>query len=129
MAKRRRVTSLIIKDGKILLVKDKRRHDYSMPGGGIKRQENTLIAGIRELYEETKLNTVLAERLRYCDFIGERANHKVCFLVVEGEIHLDNKELDKFIWWDMKSDIPVQGHVKKILIEYKKRNPSLSSFL
>jgi ADP-ribose pyrophosphatase YjhB (NUDIX family) len=126
VAKRPRVSSLIIKDGKVLLVRDKGKHDYSLPGGGIKRNENTLVAGIRELYEETKLNTVLAERLRYCDFEGQRANHKVCYLLVEGDIHLDHKELDKYIWWDMESDIPVQGHVTKILAEYKNRNTHLT---
>lgn len=122
MAKRYRVTSVIIRDGKILLVRDKHRHDYSMPGGGFKANESTIQAGIREVFEELRLRTISADRLRYCDFEGQRANHKVCLLKVEGTPHIDRNELDGYIWWDMKSNIPVQGHVKKILHEYTKRN-------
>ncbi len=122
MAKRIRATALVIRDDKILLVRDKHRHDYSMPGGGFKANESTIQAGIREVFEELRLRTVSAERLRYCDFDGQRARHKVCLLKVEGTPHIDEKELDGYIWWDMKSDIAAQGHVKKILNEYKKRN-------
>jgi 8-oxo-dGTP pyrophosphatase MutT (NUDIX family) len=122
MDKRYRATVLIIKDGKVLLVRDKGKRDYSMPGGGFKPKETTLQAGIREVFEELKLNTTSAERLRYCDFEGQRANHKVCLLKVEGTPRVDSKELEGYIWWDMNEDIPIQGHVKKILFEYKKRN-------
>lgn len=123
MAKRYRATALIIKDSKILLVRDRHRNDYSMPGGGFKSDESTIQAGIREVFEELKLKTISAERLRFCDFKGERAIHKVCLLKVEGKPHIDRHELSEFVWWDMKSEISLQGHVKKILHEYMKRNP------
>jgi 8-oxo-dGTP pyrophosphatase MutT (NUDIX family) len=123
MDKRYRATVLIIKDGKVLLVRDRGKNDYSMPGGGFKPKETTLQAGIREVFEELKLKAVAAERLRYCDFEGHRANHKVCLIKVEGTPHIDHKELSGYLWWDTKEDIPVQGHVKKILHEYNKRNP------
>ncbi|MDO8637313.1 MAG: NUDIX domain-containing protein, partial [Dehalococcoidia bacterium] len=119
---RYRATALIIRDGKILLVKDKGKPDYSMPGGRIEAKEQTLQTGIREVYEELKLRTIQATRLRYCDVIGKRANHKVCMLVVEGEPHIDRSELDSFLWWDMKQNIPLQGHVNFILNTYKSRN-------
>lgn len=122
MAKRYRATALVIKNDKIFLVRDKGRSSYSMPGGGYKEHENTITAGIREVYKETKLRTISAERLRYCDFEGQRAKHKVCLLRVEGNVHINHKELDGYIWWDMKKDIPTQGHVKKILHEFNKRN-------
>jgi len=122
MADRYRATTLIIGSGKILLVLDKHGHSYSMPGGGFKANESTIQAGIREVAEELKLKVISAERLHYCDFEGQRAKHKVCLLKVVGTPHIDHKELDGYIWWDMKSDVPVQGHVKKILHEYKKRN-------
>ena len=120
---RYRATALIIKDDKVLLVKDKGRHDYSMPGGGFKSKESTIQAAIREVQEELKLRSLSATRLRLCDLEGKRANHKVCLLTVEGEPHIDHKELDGYIWWDMKQKIPVQGHVKYILNKYKNRNP------
>lgn len=125
MAKRYRATALVIRNDKVLLVRDKGIQKYSMPGGEINPKETTLMAGIRELYEETKLRTVSAERLRYCDFEGQRAKHKVCLLRVEGNVHINHKELDGYIWWDMKKHTPKQGHVNKILHEYKKRNPVL----
>lgn len=126
MAKEYRATAMVIKDGKVLLVRDKGGHDYSMPGGAIENKRDnsiTLSAGIREIFEETKLKAVYAERLFYCDFEGERANHKVCLIKAEGTVDINRAELDAYIWWDMKDDIPTQGHVKKILYEYKKKNP------
>lgn len=122
---RNRATVLIIRDGKVLLVLDKGKDDYSMPGGGFKKvgrsKESTIQAGIREATEELKLKTISATRLRFCDHDGKRANHKVCLLVVEGEPHIDPKELDGFIWWDMKQKIKLQGHVEHILKEYKSK--------
>jgi 8-oxo-dGTP pyrophosphatase MutT (NUDIX family) len=97
-----------------------------MPGGAIENKRDngiTLAAGIREVFEETKLKAVYAERLFYCDFEGERANHKVCLIKTEGTVDINRAELDAYIWWDMKNDIPVQGHVKKILHDYKERTP------
>ncbi|MDO9333604.1 MAG: NUDIX domain-containing protein [Dehalococcoidales bacterium] len=116
---RYRATALIIRNDKVLLVRDKGRHDYSMPGGGFKPRESTIQACIREVAEELKMKVISATRLRSCDHEGERAHHKVSLLVVEGIPHIDHKELDGFIWWDMKEKIPLQGHVKSILRKYK----------
>lgn len=115
--KRYRATVVILREGKLLLVRDKGRHDFSMPGGGFKHSESTIQAGVREVSEELGgLTVVSAERLRYCDFEGQRAKHKVCRLVVTGEPHIrQGHELDKVLWWDMRSPLPVQGHVKRIL--------------
>jgi ADP-ribose pyrophosphatase YjhB (NUDIX family) len=123
---RYRATALIIRDGRVLLVKDKGRHDYSMPGGGFKPGESTIQGTIREVNEELKLKTVSATRLEFCDLEGKRGYHKVCLLVVEGEPHIDHKELDGYIWWDMKEQLPLQGHVKYILSKYESRNVTSS---
>jgi hypothetical protein len=115
--RRYRATVVIIRDGKVLLVRDTGKHDYSMPGGGFKRGESTIQAGIREVSEEINGLSILSfERLQLCDFVGQRANHKVCRLVVSGNPYIKQlHEIDKVIWWDMKSELPVQGHVKYIL--------------
>ena len=97
-----------------------------MPGGGFKPKESTIQAGVREVTEELRLKVISATRLRYCDLQGKRANHKVCMLVVEGNPHIDHKELDSFIWWDMKQNIPLQGHVKFILSQYQNRTHRLN---
>lgn len=123
---RYRATALVIRDGKVLLVRDKGRLDYSMPGGGFKPNESTLQACIREIFEELHLKTISATRLRNCDLHGQRANHKVSLLIVDGEPHdIDHKELDGFLWWDMKKKIALQGHVLYILNKYRERNPQL----
>jgi len=116
---RYRATAVIMRDCKVLLVRDKGRHDFSLPGGGFKRGESTVQAGAREVYEELGLRTVSAERLRHCDLEGRRAKHKVCLLETRGGPYLKSRELDRFIWWDMKSELPVQGHVKYILGKLK----------
>jgi ADP-ribose pyrophosphatase YjhB (NUDIX family) len=121
-----RATALVIRNSKVLLVRDKGRHDYSMPGGGFKPGESTIQACIREVEkEELKVKVISATRLRNCDLEGQRAYHKVALLVVEGEPHnIDYKELDEFMWWDMKEKIPLQGHVKYILSKCKGLNIS-----
>ena len=116
--KRYRATVVIFRDNKVLLVKDKGRDDYSMPGGGFKKGESTIQAGIREVTKEELggLTVLSAERLRQCDFEGRRAKHKVVELVTEGTPYIKGKhELDEVIWWDMKSKINAQGHVYYIL--------------
>ncbi len=116
--KRYRATVVIINNGRVLLVKDKGVKDYSFPGGGFKKGETTIQAGIREVCEELGGLTVLsAERLRQCDLHGTRAKHKVVLLTTSGKPYVKDKyELENdILWWDMKSKINVQGHVKYII--------------
>jgi len=115
--KRYRATAVIFNDYKVLLVRDRGKKDYSFPGGGFKKNETTIQAGIREIKEELKLNVTSAIRARHCDLQGRRANHKVVLLEIKGtpQIKINYRELDSFIWWDMKEKLPVQGHVIYIL--------------
>ena len=115
--KRYRATAVIIRDGKLLLVRDKGRHDFSMPGGGFHKGESTIQAGIREVGQELGLKVTSADRIRHCDLPdGDRAYHKVCQLTIQGDPYINQpKEIDMFVWWDMKSELPTQGHVKYIL--------------
>lgn len=122
---RYRATVVIIRDNKILLVRDKGKKDYSLPGGGFKKDETTIQAGIREacIEELGGLTVVSAERLYFCDLPnGRRANHKVCRLTVKGDPYIKRTyEIDKIVWWDMNSKIPIQGHVKYIVSILKER--------
>lgn len=125
--KRYRATVVIFRDDKVLLVhdKDRRSPHFSLPGGGFKHNETTIQAGIREVCGEEigGIRVLSAERLRNCDLDGRRANHKVCLLTIEGEPYINRpKEIDKIIWWDMKSKIPIQGHVKYILGKLGKKS-------
>ena len=116
---RKRGTAVVIRDGKVLLVKDKGRHHFSLPGGGINKGEPTVSAAARELYEELGLTATKVVRLRECDFRGSLSEHKVCLIHASGEPHLRGHELDKFIWWDMGKPIPVYAHVMNILKKVK----------
>jgi 8-oxo-dGTP pyrophosphatase MutT (NUDIX family) len=112
---RQRATAVVIRHGKVLLVRDKGHSRLSLPGGAIKKGEPTISAAARELYEELGLKAGRAERLRGCDFRGSASKHRVCLIQVSGEPYLRGHELDKFVWWDMKKPIPIYAHVKKIL--------------
>jgi len=112
---RARGTAVVFRNGKVLLVRDKGKHKFSFPGGGVNHNEPSLAAAIRELYEELGMSARKAERLFRCDFKGSLSKHKVSLLETEDEPHLRGKELDKFIWWDMKADIPRYSHVDYIL--------------
>ena len=116
---RQRGTALVIRYGKVLLVRDKGRHKYSLPGGGIHEGEPIVSAAARELYEELGLHVTKVKRLRECDFKGAVSQHKVCFIEASGEPYLRGNELDKYIWWDMKKPIPVYAHVTVILKKFK----------
>jgi 8-oxo-dGTP pyrophosphatase MutT (NUDIX family) len=116
---RQRATAVVFKHGRVLLVRDKGHQRYSLPGGGIKIDEPTISAASRELFEELGLSAIRATRLRECDFKGSMSLHKVCLIEAYGEPRLRGHELNKFIWWDMKSDIPIYAHVKNILKKIK----------
>lgn len=112
---RQRGTAVVIRDGKVLLVRDKGKHQFSLPGGGIRENEPAASAAGRELYEELGLSPIKITRLRDCDFRGSVSHHKVCLVEARGEPHLRGHELDKFIWWDSKQPVPVFAHVTQIL--------------
>ena len=117
---RKRATAVVIKNGKVLLVRDKGKQKFSLPGGGIHKDEPTLSAAIRELYEETGLRATKAIRLRDCDYKGSKNEHRVCLIEANGEVRLKH-EIDKFVWWDMKQTLPVYPHVRYILSKVKEK--------
>jgi len=112
---RNRGTAVVIRHGKVLLVRDRGKHRFSLPGGGIKKEEPSVSAAARELYEELGLKAANATRRTDCDFKGSASYHRVCLIEADGKPKLRGHELDKFIWWDMKKPVPMYSHVKMIL--------------
>ena len=112
---RARGTAVVLKDGKVLLVRDRGKHKFSLPGGGTHHNEPSMAAAIRELYEELGMRARKAERVFKCDFKGSLSHHKVSLIETDDEPRLQSNEIDKFIWWDMKTDIPRFSHVDQIL--------------
>ena len=117
--KRRRATAVVKRDGMALVVRDRGKHWYSLPGGGIERGETALAAAVRELYEETGLEALRAEFL--FTHPGTVNNHQVVLVVVErnGRVRLQRKELDDFKWWNGRDRLPVLDHVRDILAKIR----------
>lgn len=120
---RKRVTAVIIRGGKVLLVREKGLVSFSLPGGAIKNGEPVKSAAVRELYEELGLHSIKVIRLPGCDFKGSVNYHKACLVQAEGEIQLNEQELDEFIWWDIKEPITINSyaHVNNILKRFRSR--------
>lgn len=117
---RSRGTAIVIREGKVLLVKDRGKHKFSLPGGGINKNEPSMAAAVRELFEELGMRARKAERIFKCDFKGVTNNHKICLIETEDKPHLCGKELSEFIWWDMKSDVPRYSYIDQVLGKLKK---------
>ena len=116
--KRRRSTAVVIRDDKVLLVRDRGQQLFSLPGGGIERGERSINAATRELFEETSLRTLKIERL--FDHESEHTSHRVFLVEAEGNATV-GKELSAIMWWDRKSEVPRFRHVDDILQKYDDR--------
>ena len=109
---RKRATAIVVRDGKLLLVRDKGKRKFSLPGGGVNRGEPSLAAAARELFEETRLSPSKVEFL--CKYRGAANSHRVFWVEAHGEVHITH-ELDGYVWWDREESIPRLSHVDKIL--------------
>lgn len=111
---RKRGVAVVLRQGRVLLVKDRGKNKYSLPGGGVHGNERSYQAAARELFEETGLR---AKKSTYIgSFNGAVSEHKAFLIEAEGHVHLkQHGELISYLWWDMKSDVPVYAHVKAIL--------------
>lgn len=124
---RRRVTALVMRDGKLLLLREPVDVEFSLPGGGIEDGEPSLTALHRELREETGLIATKVDYLfEYCEFFGcQRTGdvwgqtHEVFLVDATGEISLSFEHVE-FEWWDGESDLPIWDYVQPILTMLKR---------
>jgi 8-oxo-dGTP diphosphatase len=116
---RKRGVAVVIRHGRVLLVKDRGKHHFSLPGGGVHRGERSYQTAARELQEETGLR---AKKTTYIgSFDGAASEHKAYLIEADGHVRLKNSgELVAYTWWDLKTHVPVYAHVKVILDILKK---------
>lgn len=119
MSLRPRATVIVRSDRGVLLVRDRGKIRYSLPGGKVERNEVPLAAAIRELHEELRMQASKAERLPHCDHETSFSRHIVC-AVESGDLpRLASKELDDCRWWDGEEDIPRYPHVDAIMKNWR----------
>ena len=110
---RRRATLILRRDGRVLLLRDIERPFYALPGGGIDGDELPIVAAARELHEETGLE---ATAIKYLfNHRGKYNDHHLYEAEADGDITVQEDEIESFAWWDGQDDTPVAPHVRAIL--------------
>lgn len=99
-----------------MLVRDRGRRTFALPGGGIEEGEHADDAVVRELLEETSLNAVSVNHL--FTFGGKHNDHEVFHVETTGDVKI-SKEVEGFTWWDGLDGTPVFPHVRGILETWK----------
>ena len=115
---RQRATAIVIRDGRILVVRDKFRPAFMLPGGGIDAGESPETAVARELTEETTLTSTAVQYLFTHD--GKYNHHHVFSVQADGNVDISHDPLVvEYAWWDGGPDVPVHPHVNAILDRMK----------
>ena len=111
--KRNRATALVLKQGRLLLVRERGAKHWSLPGGGMKKGEDPVTAAIRELDEETKLVATSATYLFHYESPSQ--HHHVCCLEAEGEVELLKEEIGDYRWWDGETQLSIIESAREII--------------
>ena len=110
----RKAVAVVIKDSKVLLVRDRGKYRFSFPGGEIRKGEHPSSAAARALLDKTGL--VVKRYAGLGSFKGLVTDYRVCLIEATGHVYLHRGSgLNKYIWWNMKSPVYVYNNVKLIL--------------
>ena len=119
MKKEKACGAAIIKDGKILMVKEIVGH-WGLPKGHVENNETEIETAIREVKEETNLNVTLDENKRYkiSYIIDNEIDKEVIYFVansVDGEIIKQDSEIENIKW------VPIEDAIDTISFDNAKK--------
>jgi 8-oxo-dGTP pyrophosphatase MutT (NUDIX family) len=112
---RDRATAVVRRDGLLLLVRDRGFRRFSLPGGGLRRGESPEAAVVRELEEETGLQSTSVTPLPQCRTTDIFNTYLVFLIHARGELHIDPVELSEATWWDGKERLPLFHYVRHVI--------------
>ena len=111
---RRRATAIVTRGKSVLLVRDRGKQAFALPGGGVQHGELPIYALARELHEETTLEATAVTYI--ATHSGKYNRHYVFGVQARGEVDVSrDATVEEFAWWNDASDIPVHPHVTPIL--------------
>jgi len=112
------VRVLLVKDGRVLLIRHSYRSGWHMPGGGIQRGETVETAARREVREETGAEMGAVQLLGiYSNLDNYVSGHDILFtcedFVISGKHDHEIAEMRSFAQDELPEDVP-QGQRQKI---------------
>ena len=107
--------AIIIRENKLLMVKEKGMEGWSIPSGGMEEGETPEAACIREVWEETGFNVIVKEKLHIKEVAIDHYDvmtHYFYCEIKQGEItYHDPDELVEEIAWKTCEEVEEVKHV------------------